>query len=1338
MRQIYVDNNAASHIHKISFYTNSSGYVAFANAIGFTTDSGRTFTKKYITFSNVNYNGHSVNLTFGFGINGVKAFHQDTLIVYGDYGLVPSILYSTDAGASYTLVLHSRHDPFVINTGITDMIFPENNNIGYAVDADRILKTTNKGQTWSIIRTDPNSFFDQLGAINNNIVYASSSKYNASKLLRTTNGTHWSVVNLPSLTNAELNSFNFLTATKGWINIYRNNVGEVYYTSNSGSSWTMQNDPDAGSFGTNKMKFVNDSTGYALYGFDVYKTTDSGRIWQPMIRDNNYSYLGYTHNDLFFASNDQFWAGGGHGFLEINTNATVTPLFPKAAFKIDTVSLHLTNTVKLVSFSKRYYQHAWYKNDTLFSNAVNPVYTHHIFKLKDTIKLVVTNGAYSDSTIQYIYFNPPVIINSFTPTSAGTGTTVTINGLNFTGANTVRFGGINAASFSVISNTQINAVVGTGATGSVYVSTPAGYASMSGFTYLAPPNNNLPVSVSKAILCKSESVIITIQNTQTNVEYRMIDSLNTTYGVAMGNGGTITFPTSAITRSGNYTITAKQTGSSQTIIFPNKLFFIVEKTKSLFEANKVNAEIGEVVEFGQKSQEFSTLLWQFTSDASSTTSSLFNPQIIYSATGIKNVKLTATSANGCMDIASMNAIYVYNSSINDSCYAFKLDSIAANGHAYKNMAALPNGGYFVIAKTLNNSAVKSKYGLAKKFTGFNPSYVGCYTSSGILKWVNYIKANGDIVDVQGDANGNIYLLGSILSSDYLYLRNGLDSIRFYTQASDLSVPKYVSFILKLNSNGIPVWHSILYNQALSYTGISTAAGSPKKIYITDDAIAVTGSFGYKLSYYHSGNLQTLYNFGDYTGNTDTKIYTLYLHPNGALKWNAYLEPGYLFEVTDVIIDKHKGLVVSGSYRQSLKVLDAGNIQQQLMPGASNNYQAFIVRYDQSGNFKWSNRLRSSYQFGSAASYDITIDAEGNVYNTGSTDGSISSNGLEIYHSNGNFYSELISGYTLSKFDSLGIHKWTVGSRFPSSGTGSAISITGNNLYVMGRISNGNMPFDITSVGSPSQVHTITSNEFFVVDYDLNGVLNQFRKSGVNSSGNVNPTNLFASANNILIGGNSNLSNASSTPGKLFGIDLKTPSIGDGFVLNLNNSFCSNITMPLKLLNFTAIKNDAKSAILQWATANEVNVSRFEIERSTNALNWKTIGTVAAENGPSNSYSYQDNDISSERIYYRLKMTDLDGTFSYSPIRFLEWNKENSVSIFPNPASTEITIGFERPVKIKGVYLVNATGAKVFASDATIITSKYQLPVSSLISGIYSLIITTSTKVIREKVLIHRK
>src|SRR5439155_22233262 len=83
--------------------------------------------------------------------------------------------------------------------------------------------------------------------------------------------------------------------------------------------------------------------------------------------------------------------------------------------------------------------------------------------------------------------SPPTIV-AFGPASGPPGTSVTISGTNFTNATSVTFAGT-AASFSVISPTQITATVPNGATtGRIAVTTPGGTAtSTDNFTATAPP-----------------------------------------------------------------------------------------------------------------------------------------------------------------------------------------------------------------------------------------------------------------------------------------------------------------------------------------------------------------------------------------------------------------------------------------------------------------------------------------------------------------------------------------------------------------------------------------------------------------------------------------------------------------------------------------------------------------------------------------------------------------------------------------------------------------------------------------------------------------------------------
>jgi hypothetical protein len=408
-----------NNLKRISFYSPNEGYIAStgnsSDFVGYSTDSGRTYIKKYITLNNVNFNGYSVNLTFGFAIEGVKAFNQNRIVVYGDYGWVPSILLSTDGGNTYTLIFHSQFDPWQLSGGINDMIFPTNGNVGYAVDADRILKTTDQGSSWYVIKTDPGAGYDGMEAIDDNNVFAFSRAYNANKFIKTTNaGAGWSNVNMPSLAGGNMNYPYFINSSTGWINMYDGNNGNfIYKTTNGANSWVLLNDAEANPFTCGKMKFVDANTGYALANEQntIYKTLNGGVVWEPLQRDNNFVYLGYSHNDLQCLNTNQLWAGGNREFLEMSSNGGGTPL-PKAYFKIDTSGYDLTGNVSLKNYSNTGHTFKWYVNDLFLTTTYNATYTHNVNNAVDSIKLVVTasNGK-KDSVTKYAYFYvapPPV------------------------------------------------------------------------------------------------------------------------------------------------------------------------------------------------------------------------------------------------------------------------------------------------------------------------------------------------------------------------------------------------------------------------------------------------------------------------------------------------------------------------------------------------------------------------------------------------------------------------------------------------------------------------------------------------------------------------------------------------------------------------------------------------------------------------------------------------------------------------------------------------------------------------------------------------------------------
>src|SRR5215469_9598990 len=93
-RTIYTGADSTDANVSASFFSPSSGYFVTGKWLGYTTDSGHTFLQS--TIANVNLGGNSVNLTFGFLPTDIQAFNSSTIVIGGNYGYEPSILYSAD------------------------------------------------------------------------------------------------------------------------------------------------------------------------------------------------------------------------------------------------------------------------------------------------------------------------------------------------------------------------------------------------------------------------------------------------------------------------------------------------------------------------------------------------------------------------------------------------------------------------------------------------------------------------------------------------------------------------------------------------------------------------------------------------------------------------------------------------------------------------------------------------------------------------------------------------------------------------------------------------------------------------------------------------------------------------------------------------------------------------------------------------------------------------------------------------------------------------------------------------------------------------------------------
>lgn len=114
------------------------------------------------------------------------------------------------------------------------------------------------------------------------------------------------------------------------------------------------------------------------------------------------------------------------------------------------------------------------------------------------------------------------------------------------------------------------------------------------------------------------------------------------------------------------------------------------------------------------------------------------------------------------------------------------------------------------------------------------------------------------------------------------------------------------------------------------------------------------------------------------------------------------------------------------------------------------------------------------------------------------------------------------------------------------------------------------------------------------------------------------------------------------------------------------------TLPLKLTSFSGSKVTGVNHLV-WTSTNEVNTKQFNIEWSMDAIQWNTLGSIAAYGNMNNTDSYNHRNAPGRKIFYRLKMLNQDAQFTYSPIISLNGSDNKGIVVYPNPVKSAVNI-----------------------------------------------------------------
>lgn len=199
-----------------------------------------------------------------------------------------------------------------------------------------------------------------------------------------------------------------------------------------------------------------------------------------------------------------------------------------------------------------------------------------------------------------------------------------------------------------------------------------------------------------------------------------------------------------------------------------------------------------------------------------------------------------------------------------------------------------------------------------------------------------------------------------------------------------------------------------------------------------------------------------------------------------------------------------------------------------------------------------------------------------------------------------------------------------------------------------------------------------------------------------------------------------------TPGDTTSIVFTPTANTDTYQNRFYIIFSNTSVLPVHNLTVHATAKE-QTVNVQWNLTKEEHVASYQVERSADAQTFQVLGTVKAVGAT--GYQYTDNTPVAGNNYYRIRVSDKDGSIYYSKVALATFAGQNSIRIFPNPVTNgKFSLTINQPQARYSVRLYNTAGQLVLLHNIEHrqATGMYEITLNSTVAkGLYRISVTAA-------------